>query len=234
MTHTQTKPIDLYYWPTPNGWKITIFLEEAGIPYDIRYVNIGKGEQFAPDFLKIAPNNRMPAIVDPEGPDGEPISVFESAAILIYLGRKFDRFYGTDERSRVAVEEWLAWQVSNVGPVFGHNNHFRNYAPEKAPYAIRRFENEAHRLYGVLNKRLAGRDFVAGEYSIADMALVGWIKAHERQGIAISEFPEVRRWLDAMLARPAVDRAISIGSEHRRDLASDKEAQKILFGQRAR
>ena len=191
MAHKQTKPIDLYYWPTPNGWKINIFLEEAGIPYEIKYVDIGKGDQFAPEFLKISPNNRIPAIVDPEGPDGKPISVFESAAILIYLGRKFDRFYGTDERSRVAVEEWLAWQVSNVGPVFGHNNHFRNYAPEKVPYAIKRFGDEAHRLYGVMNRRLQGRDFIAGGYSIADMALIGWIKAYERMGVDIAEFPNV-------------------------------------------
>ena len=182
MAYKQTKPIELYYWPTPNGWKINIFLEEAGVPYEIKYVNIGKGEQFEPSFLAIAPNNRMPAIIDPEGPDGKPISVFESAAILIYLGRKFGRFYGTDERSRVAAEEWLMWQVSNVGPVFGHNNHFRNYAPEKVPYGIKRFGDEAHRLYGVMNKRLTGRDYIAGDYSIADMALIGWIKAYERMG----------------------------------------------------
>jgi GST-like protein len=184
MAETQNRPIELYYWPTPNGWKITIMLEELGAPYEVKYVNIGKGDQFAPDFLAIAPNNRMPAIVDPDGPGGKPISVFESAAILMYLGRKFGRFYPVeDERRRVEVEEWLAWQVANVGPVFGHNNHFRNYAPEKAPYAIRRFENEAHRLYRVLDTRLAGRDFVAGDYSIADMALIGWVKGHERQGI---------------------------------------------------
>jgi GST-like protein len=231
----QTRPIELHYWPTPNGWKITIMLEELGVPYEVKYVNIGKGEQFTPEFLAMAPNNRMPAIVDPDGPGGKPLSVFESAAILMYLGRKFRRFYpAADERQRVAVEEWLAWQIANVGPVFGHNNHFRNYAPEKAPYAIRRFENEAHRLYGVLNKRLSGRDFVADEYSIADMALVGWMKAHERQGIDIGEFPNVRRWIDMMLARPAVARAIEIGAERRTDLSKDKEAQKILFNQRAR
>lgn len=232
MAATQTKPIELHYWPTPNGWKISIFFEETSVPYEIKYVNIGKGEQFTPEFLAIAPNNRMPAIVDPEGPDGKPISVFESAAILLYLGRKFGRFYPTDERSRVVVEEWLTWQIANVGPVFGHNNHFRNYAPEKVPYAIRRFGDEAHRLYGVLNKRLAGRDFVADDYSIADMALIGWMKS-ERQGIDINEFPNVKRWIDLMLARPAVARAIEIRRDPPLDLATDKEAQKILFGQRA-
>jgi GST-like protein len=210
-------------------------LEELGAPYEVKYVDIGKGEQFTPEFLAISPNNRMPAIVDPDGPDGKPISIFESAAILTYLGRKFGRFYPGDERKRVAVDEWLAWQIANVGPIFGNNNHFRNYAPEKAPYAIARFGNEAHRLYGVLNKRLAGRDFVADEYSIADMALIGWIKGFERQGIDIAEFPEVKRWIDRMLARPGVARGIKVGEGRtNRDLSKDKEAQKILFNQRAR
>jgi GSH-dependent disulfide-bond oxidoreductase len=235
MAQTQTNPIELHYWPTPNGWKVAIMLEELGVPYEVKYVNIGKGEQFTPEFLAISPNNRMPVIVDPEGPGGSPISVFESAAILIYLGRKFARFYPVeDERRLVAVEEWLAWQIAKVGPVFGHNNHFRNYAPEKAPYAIRRFGDEAHRLYGVLNKQLAGRDFVAGEYSIADMALIGWMKQFERQGIDIEEFPHVKRWIDRMLARPAVHRALQIRRDPPTDLATDAEAQKILFGQRAR
>jgi GST-like protein len=233
MAETQNRPIELYYWPTPNGWKITIMLEELGAPYEVKYVNIGKGDQFAPDFLAIAPNNRMPAIVDPDGPGGKPISVFESAAILMYLGRKFGRFYPVeDERRRVEVEEWLAWQVANVGPVFGHNNHFRNYAPEKAPYAIRRFENEAHRLYRVLDTRLAGRDFVAGDYSIADMALIGWVKGHERQGIDIGEFSNVKRWIETLLARPAVERELKVGADRRIDVATDKEAQKVLFNQR--
>ena len=165
MPEKQTRPIELYYWPTPNGWKISIMLEELGAPYEVKYVNIGKGEQFAPEFLAISPNNRMPAIVDPDGPGGQPISAFESGAILMYLGRKFGRFYPRDdERRRVQVEEWLMWQIGRVGPMFGQNNHFRNYAPEKLPYAIRRYENEAHRLYGVLNKRLNGRDYVAEEY----------------------------------------------------------------------
>ena len=235
MAQMQTQPIDLYFWPTPNGFKVSIMLEEIGAPYHVKYINIGKGEQFAPEFLAISPNNRMPAIIDPEGPGGQPISVFESAAILMYLGRKFGQFYPTEERRRVEVEEWLMWQMGGVGPMFGQNNHFRNYAPEKLPYAIRRYEDEAHRLYGVLNKRLAGRDFVAGDYSIADMALVGWLRIHERQGIDIGEFPEVRRWLDTLHARPAVARGLKVGAEVRTtDLGSDKEAQKILFNQRSR
>ena len=228
----ENRPIELHYWPTPNGWKITIMLEELEVPYEVKYVNIGRGEQFTPEFLAIAPNNRMPAIVDPAGADGNAGSVFESAAILMYLGRKSGRFYPADERARVEVEEWLAWQVANVGPVFGHNNHFRNYAPEKVPYAITRFGNEAHRLYRVLDTRLAGRDFVAADYSIADMALIGWVKGFEAQGIDIEEFPNVRRWIHTLLARPAVERALKVGADRRLNLAADKEAQKVLFNQR--
>ncbi len=231
---TQTKPIELYYWPTPNGWKITIMLEELGVPYDVRYVNIGKGEQFEPSFLKIAPNNRMPAIIDPEGPDGEPISVFESGAILQYLGRKFGRFYPADERSRVAVEEWLFWQVGGLGPMAGQAHHFRKYAPEQVAYAIDRYTNEVNRLYGVMNKRLADRDFLAGEYSIADMAAIGWVKPYRDQGQDLEDFPNLKRWFETMLARPAVERALVVGQDHRNNLANDKDAQKVLFGQRAR
>lgn len=231
---TQTKPIELYYWPTPNGWKITIMLEELGVPYEVRYVNIGKGEQFEPSFLKIAPNNRMPAIVDPEGPDGEPISVFESGAILQYLGRKFGRFYPADERSRVAVEEWLFWQVGGLGPMAGQAHHFRKYAPEHVPYAIERYTNEVNRLYGVMNKRLADREFLAGEYSIADMAAIGWTKPYKDQGQDLEDFPNLKRWFETVLARPAVARALVVGQDHRNNLAQDKEAQKVLFGQRAR
>ena len=233
MTGTQSKPIELYYWPTPNGWKISIMLEELAAPYEVKYVNIGKGDQFAPEFLAFSPNNRMPAIIDPEGPGGKPISVFESGAILLYLGRKFGRFYPSDERERVQVEEWLMWQMAGFGPMLGQNHHFRNYAPEKVPYAIQRYENEASRLYGVLDRRLSGHEFVAGEYSIADMAIVGWAKGHERQGVDLNDFPHVRRWLDAMLARPAVAKGLAVGAEFRSNLADDKEAQKILFNQRA-
>jgi len=237
---TQTKPIELYYWPTPNGWKITIMLEELGVPYEVKYVNIGKGEQFEPSFLKIAPNNRMPAIVDPEGPSsdgkwgGEPISVFESGAILQYLGRKFGRYYPTDERARVEVEQWLFWQVGGLGPMAGQAHHFRQYAPEKLPYAVDRYTNEVNRLYGVMNKRLADRDFLAGDYSIADMAAIGWVKPYKNQGQDLDDFPHLKRWFEAMLARPAVERALVVGQDHRNNLADDKDAQKVLFGQRAR
>tara|TARA_R110002020_G_scaffold15555_24_gene55322 strand:+ start:6281 stop:6991 length:711 start_codon:yes stop_codon:yes gene_type:complete len=236
MAATQTAPIELYYWPTPNGWKITILLEELGVPYNVNFVNIGAGDQFKPEFLAISPNNRMPAIVDPEGPGGQPISVFESGAILQYLGRKFGQFYPADERERVAVDEWLMWQMGGFGPMLGQNHHFSNYAPEKIPYAIQRYQNETHRLYGVLDKRLEGRDFVADAYSIADMAIVGWARSWKNQHIDIDEFPNVKRWFDAMMARPAVARAVLVGKEEREkmQLATDKNAQSVLFGQRAR
>ncbi|WP_309084070.1 glutathione S-transferase N-terminal domain-containing protein [Chelativorans sp.] len=230
----QNKPIELHYWPTPNGWKITIMLEELGIPYEVRFVNIGKGEQFRPEFLRISPNNRMPAIVDPEGPGGEPISVFESGAILQYLGRKFGRFYPTDERQRVEVEQWLFWQVGGLGPMAGQAHHFRQYAPEKIPYAIERYTNECNRLYGVMNKRLADREFLAGDYSIADMASIGWIKPHQNQGQDLGDFPNLKRWFETLLARPAVQRGLEVGQEHRRNIAEDEEAKKVLFGQKAR
>ena len=229
-----TKPIELHYWPTPNGWKITIMLEELAVPYEVKYVNIGKGEQFEPSFLKIAPNNRMPAIVDPEGPDGKPISIFESGAILQYLGRKFAKFYPADERARVEVEQWLFWQMGGLGPMAGQAHHFRQYAPEKLPYAIDRYTNEVNRLYGVMNKRLADREFLAGEYSIADMASIGWTRSYKNQGQELEDFPHLKRWFDAILARPAVERALAVGQERRNNLADDKDAQKVLFGQRAR
>ena len=229
-----TNPIDLHYWPTPNGWKITIFLEEAGLPYSVNYVDIGAGEQFDEAFLAISPNNRMPAIVDPDGPDGKPISVFESGAILQYLGRKTGQFYPTDERARVAVDEWLMWQMGGIGPMLGQNHHFRNYAPEKLDYAIRRYEDEADRLYGILDKRLAAHDFVAGDYSIADMAIFSWVRSPDRQGVDAAKFPNYVRWRDRIAARPAVERAVAIGVEKRRNISDDKTAQKVLFGQRAR
>jgi GST-like protein len=232
----QTKPIELYYWPTPNGVKISIMLEELGVPYDVKYVNIGKGDQFQPDFLKIAPNNRMPAIIDPEGPGGEPISVFESGAILQYLGRKFGKFYPTDERKRVAVDEWLMWQMSGLGPMSGQAGHFRLYAPEKVQYGIDRYTNEVNRLYGVLNRQLEGKDYIAGEYSIADMASIGWVNAFKNYEQNLDEFPNLKRWHDTVNARPAVARGLVVGKEEREksNLANDKEAQKILFGQKAR
>ena len=232
----QNSPIELYYWPTPNGWKITIMLEELGVPYIVKYVNIGRGEQFEPAFLKIAPNNRMPAIIDPEGPDGEPISVFESGAILQYLGRKFGKFYPADERDRVAADEWLLWQMGGLGPMAGQAHHFRQYAPEQVPYAIDRYTNEVNRLYGVMNNRLAEHEYLAGDYSIADMACIGWVIPYERQGQTLEEFPHLKRWFDVMMAKPAVQRAVEVGKEERskHNIADDKEAQKVLFGQRAR
>ena len=232
----QTKPIDLYYWPTPNGWKLTILLEELGVPYNLHYVNIGAGEQFEPDFLKISPNNKMPAIVDPEGPDGKPISIFESGAMMLYLARKFGKFLPSDERGRVEVEQWLMWQMGGFGPMLGQNHHFATYAPEKIDYAIKRYRDETHRLYGVLNKALEGKEFVAGDYSIADMAIVGWAVPHERQNIDLDEFPNVKRWFAAMKDRPAVAKGLEIGKDERAkmDLAKDKDAQSVLFNQRAR
>src|ERR1700754_2582585 len=187
-------PIELYYWPTPNGWKISIMLEECGLPYVVRPVDISKGEQFSPHFLAISPNNRMPAIVDPQGPGGRPISVFESGAILQYLGRKSGRFYPADERARVEVDQWLFWQMGGLGPMAGQTHHFRHYAPQMLldqrhlAYSVARYTNETNRLYGVLNKRLADRPFVAGDYSIADMAAYPWIVPYERQGQELDGF----------------------------------------------
>lgn len=229
------QPIDVYYWPTPNGWKITIMLEECGLPYNVIPVNIGKGDQFKPEFLRISPNNKMPAIVDPDGPCGQAISVFESGAILQYLGRKTGQFYPAQERARVEVDEWLFWQMGGFGPMLGQTHHFRIYAPEKIPYAIDRYTNETNRLYGVLNTRLADREFVAGAYSIADMAIMPWAKLWERQGQNLDDFPHVRRWLDTLLARPAVERGLQVNSQDRATTnLQDPAVQKVLFGQRAR
>ncbi len=230
----QTAPIDLYFWPTPNGYKISIMLEELGVPYTTHFVHIGKGDQFKPEFLKISPNNKMPAIVDPEGLDGRPISVFESGAILMYLGRKFGRFYPTEERRRVDVEQWLMWQMGGFGPMLGQNHHFALYASEKIPYAIERYRNETHRLYGVLDRQLEGRDYVTGEYTIADMAILGWARGWRRQGMQEGEFPNVMAWIARLEARPAVQRGLALKAPEAMDLAADKEAQKVLFGQRAR
>ena len=228
------KPIIVHYWPTPNGWKITILLEELGWPYDVVPVNIGKGDQFKPDFLAISPNNKMPAIVDPDGPGGEPISVFESGAILMYLARKAGKFYPSDERGRVEVEQWLFWQMGGFGPMLGQNHHFRLYAPEKIDYAMKRYLNETHRLYGVLDKRLADRPYVAGEYSIADMAIVGWAKLWDRQGMDLAEFPNVKRWLDGLMARPAVQAGFKVAGELRGTYdMNDPTVRAVLFGQRA-
>jgi GST-like protein len=229
------RPIELHYWPTPNGHKIAIMLEECRLPYTIVPVNIAIGEQFKPDFLKIAPNNRMPAIVDPDGPGGRPISIFESGAILQYLGRKTGKFYPKAERARVEAEQWLMWQMGGLGPMAGQANHFRHYAPEQLPYAIDRYTNECNRLYGVMNKRLADRPYLAGAYSIADMACVGWIKPHQRQGQDIDAFPHLKRWLETILARPAVKRAYAIRVDDASKVdMKDPKVQGVLFGQRAR
>jgi GST-like protein len=229
--------IDLYYWPTPNGHKITMFLEEAGLPYKIHPVNIGSGDQFKPEFLAIAPNNRMPAIVDHAPKDGgKPISIFESGAILTYLGEKTGQFLSSDLRVRTDTLQWLFWQMGGLGPMAGQNHHFAVYAPEKIPYAINRYVNETNRLYGVLNKRLADREFLAGDYSIADMASYPWIVPYERQGQKLEDFPHLKRWFEAIYARPATGRAYALTKQVNPNAAagiSTDEQKKILFGQTA-
>ncbi len=227
--------IDLYYWTTPNGNKVLIFLEEAGLDYRIREVNIGRGDQFDPAFLAISPNNRIPAIVDHDPADGgEPLSIFESGAILVYLARKHGAFIPEGFRQMTVVLEWLMWQMGGVGPMFGQNHHFRLYTQEPVPYAVERYTNETTRLYNVLNRRLEGRDFVADEYSIADMAIYPWTLGHERQGQDIGDFPNVRAWLERIGSREAVVRAYGISeriSEQHKALADDEEAHKHLYGQ---
>ena len=224
--------IDLYYWTTPNGHKVTIFLEETGLPYTVKPVNISKGEQFAPAFLQIAPNNRIPAIVDHAPADGgAPLSVFESGAILMYLGQKTGRFVPTDFRARVQCVEWLFWQMGGLGPMAGQNHHFNLYAPDKIPYAIERYTKETGRLYGVLNRRLATREYVAGEYSIADMACYPWILP-ERQGQDMADFPHLARWKDAIGARAAVQRAYALAKTiNTTPSVPDDQARQLLFGQ---
>lgn len=228
--------IDLYYWTTPNGHKVTMFLEEVGLPYRLIPVNIGKGEQFDPAFLSIAPNNRIPAIVDhaPSG-GGAPVSLFESGAILLYLAEKTGKLLPADLRGRAEVSQWLFWQMAGLGPMAGQNHHFSGYAPEKIPYAIERYVKETNRLYGVLNKRLADRSFVAGDYSIADIAAYPWIVPYERQGQKLEDFPYLERWFNAIRDRPATvrayDKAKAINTQ---PSAMTEEARRILFGQTAR
>lgn len=225
--------IDLYYWPTPNGHKITLFLEEAGLEYRLVPVDITKGDQFQPDFLKISPNNRMPAIVDHQPADGSGhLSLFESGAILLYLAEKTGKFLSKDLRDRVETLEWLFWQVAGLGPMAGQNHHFSVYAKEKIPYAIDRYVNETRRLYGVLERRLAGRQWVGPEYSIADMAIYPWIVPHERQGMRLEEFPNIKRWHDKIAARPSTIRAYARANELAKPAELTDEARKILFGQR--
>ncbi|MCK5747913.1 MAG: glutathione S-transferase N-terminal domain-containing protein, partial [Oricola sp.] len=200
--------IDLHMWPTGNGYKILIMLEECGLDYAIKWVNIFEGDQFKEDFLRISPNNKMPAIVDHDGPDGAPLSVFESGAILQYLGRKSGKFYPQEERRRVETEQWLFWQVSGLGPMAGQAHHFVHYMKEKIPYAVERFSKETNRLYGVMNKRLTDRDFLAGDYSIADMAAYPWVRRYAWQGVDIDDYPKVGAWFDSIGGREAVQRAL--------------------------
>ena len=233
-----TKPIDFYFWPTPNGWKISIALEEMGLPYETKIVNIGKGEQFAPAFLQISPNNRMPAIVDPEGPDGAPVSVFESGAILMYLARKTGLFYGITERDRIAVEEWLMWQMGGVGPMAGQAHHFLKYAPvmdppQVLPYAQDRYRNEVARLYKVLDTRLSDNEFVAGDFfSIADMAIWPWASLWEGQQQVLEDKPHFARWLDRVGDRPGVKAGRALFAELRQTPQQNKDSHKVLFGQK--
>lgn len=230
--------IDLHYWTTPNGHKITMFLEEAGIEYTIVPVNIGKGEQFKAEFLAISPNNRIPAIVDHKPSDGgAPITVFESGAILLYLADKLKKFIPQDLRGRVATIEWLMWQMGGLGPMAGQNNHFNSYAPEKLPYAQDRYIKETNRLFGVLNKRLTGRDYIVGEYSIADIACYPWVVPYERLSQNIDEFPNLKRWFERIKARPATERAYARAKEVNPNFGQPSvrtdEERKILFGQTA-
>jgi GST-like protein len=226
--------IDLYYWTTPNGHKITMFLEESGLPYKIVPVNIGKGDQLKPEFLAFSPNNRIPAIIDHAPTDGgERVTVFESGAILIYLAEKAGQFLPTDMRKRFDVLQWLMWQMGGLGPMAGQNHHFVQYAPERIPYAMDRYVKETNRLYGVLNKRLADREFIAGDYSIADMACYPWVVPHERQLQKLEDFPHLKRWFEAIYARPATARAYKLAKQINPDKtpAVNEESKKILFGQ---
>lgn len=230
------QPIDLYFWPTPNGWKVSIALEEMGLPYTLHLVDIGAGDQFKPDFLKIAPNNRMPAIVDPDGPDGAPIGIFESGAILQYLARKTGQFYGETDRDRIAVDQWLMWQMGGLGPMAGQAHHFLKYAPSMdppndLPYAKDRYRSETARLYGVLDRQLAKHAYVAGDfYSIADMAIWGWASLWEGQQQTLADKPHMARWLEGMSARPGVQRGRALAAEKRADFRKDGNAQSVLFG----
>lgn len=226
--------IDLHYWTTPNGHKVTIFLEEAAIPYRLIPVNIGSGDQFKPDFLKISPNNRIPAITDSDPAEpGPPVMVFESGAILLYLAEKHRAFLPENLRGRVEVLQWLFWQMGGLGPMAGQNHHFAAYAPEKIPYAIERYVKETGRLYAVLDKRVADREFIAGSYSIADMAAYPWIVPHERQGQRLEAFPNLKRWFEAIRERPAVERAYERAKEINTQPTVSEDAKKILFGQSA-
>lgn len=222
--------IDVYTWPTPNGHKVHIMLEECGLPYRALPINIGKGDQFQPDFLKISPNNKIPAIIDPEGPDGQPISVFESGAILLFLAEKTGRFMPAGVRGRYDVLQWLMFQMGGVGPMLGQAHHFRVYAPEKVPYAIDRYTNEARRLYGVMDRQLQSHDYIAGnEYTIADIAIFPWLRSWQNQGIDWADFPTLKAWFDRIGERPAVQRGVQVLADLRKTPHTDAEKE-VLFG----
>lgn len=224
--------IELFFWTTPNGYKISIFLEEANLPYHIVPIHIGRGEQFEAEFLNISPNNKIPAIIDHKPADGdEPISVFESGAILLYLAEKVGKFLPEDLRARNQAVEWLMWQVAGFGPMLGQNHHFSQYAPEKIDYAIDRYHKETERLYGVLDERLEGREYIVDEYSIADMATYPWVVPHEKQGVDLSEYPYIKRWFEAIRHRPAVIRAYARGQEVNSNPTVDDKSKAVLFGQ---
>ncbi|MDP9899143.1 glutathione binding-like protein [Variovorax ginsengisoli] len=223
-------PIDVYSWPTPNGHKVHIMLEECRLPYVAHPVNIGKGEQFAADFMAISPNNKIPAITDPVGPGGKPISLFESGAILVYLAGKTGKFMPAGDRAKYDVLQWLMFQMGGVGPMLGQAHHFRMYAPEKLPYAIERYTNEARRIYGVIDKQLSKNRFIAGRtYSIADIAIFPWLRSWENQGIVLTDYPHLKTWFDGIAARPAVQRGVKVLADLRTPITGDKERE-ILFG----
>ncbi len=222
--------LDLYVWPTPNAYKISIMLAEIGRPYRVIPVDIQRGDQFKPDFLKISPNNKMPAIVDHDAPGGKPLALFESGAILMYLAETSGRFMPKDLRGRYDVIQWLMFQMGGIGPMLGQAHHFRQYAPEKLDYAINRYTNEAKRLYGVVDRRLGEADFLAGGYSIADMAVFPWIRPYERQGQKLEDFPNLKRWFNAIDARPAVKKGLELLAEKRRTGPMDDKAKEVLFG----
>jgi GST-like protein len=222
--------IDLYSWPTPNGHKIHIMLEEIGLPYRVHAVDIGRGDQFAPEFLAISPNNKIPALVDSEGPGGKPISVFESGAMLIYLAEKSGKLLPAEPRGRFAVLEWLMFQMGGIGPMLGQAHHFRQYTPEPIQYAIDRYTREAGRLYGVLDRRVADRDYLAGEYSIADIACWPWMRFPDRQGVDAADYPNYQRWFARIAERPAVKRGVEVLSERQRSQPMDAQQREVLFG----
>jgi GST-like protein len=222
--------IDLYTWPTPNGHKIHIMLEEVGLPYKVIPINISEGDQFDPEFLKISPNNKMPAMVDPEGPGGKPYSLFESGAMLMYLAEKTGKLMPVEMRARYDVVQWLMFQIGGIGPMLGQAHHFLGYAPEKIPYAMNRYSNEANRLYNVLDVRLNGREYLADDYSIADIATFPWLRSHERQGVDMEKYPNVKRWFDAIGERPAVKRGLEVLADRRRTGAMTDAEREVLFG----